>query len=913
MDQWPEIEEAFLRALELEPEAREAFLKEKLADRSQRDWVVSMLRAHESDFMLSPVSIHEVAPQIPGYQMGELIGQGGMGSVYQATREVGTTTQEVAVKVIHLGLTSAVTRKRFELEQQILAKCQHPYIATLFDAGLSPETHVPYFVMERIHGMTLREWLNQQTHMLDQRLGLFLKICEAVSYAHQHLIIHRDIKPENILVTPNDVPKILDFGVAKLIEEEPQQGSLTQIPLGPFSVGYAAPEQLKGEPLTTAVDVYALGLVLFEMLTGSRPFPSTTSPSARLVALEGGAPLASQSQITTGIRSSHLKRDLDRIINLALQPDPKHRYATVQALMTDLTCFQQGRALQYAVSRPMDNLLKLLKRNYRSAVVVMGLWLMVLVAGMVSGWQGLRLKNQSKIILENAARIERESKRASAAMDFLVDLFESDDPYQTKEPQLDNILDRGRDLWVARFREQPDLQLVMAGLLTRVETNRGKYDRASDLLKQAQWALSQIPTPSAQQTSQVALLEGQLCFKQGQYKEAEVAYHQVIAVKEPALIPRAKVELADLYLHQGKLEHAASLVEEAFQAMHAQPDDPQLQATAMSVKMGVLINQGHHQQVLDMGDRALAQTESAFGQGSVRWVRVANLLAVAHEKLGHNQVALGLLEQCLASALSTLGEDHPTCWILAGNLSVSLYKMERFAESIPYGETCFQKHLDELGADHPYTVIYKANLAAQLAYCGITERAIPMLEEVVAYNSTNYGATNIYTALDQKNLAFALQQAGKMDRSMEVLGEAIPVFEAESHLRYLFDALLLKAKAMLRTDQNATPVLETLHEERFSELITGINRAKTQLIQAEAALHDGDLNTCEQVLKQLEWDVLGTVERAQAQFLSAEVSAQRGDYEQARHLLTKAHTLLESKLPHHPLLDEIHNALGKIK
>jgi eukaryotic-like serine/threonine-protein kinase len=284
-ERWQQIREVFDRAVSLEAGDRLAYLDTACGPDSElRREVESLLcsdREAGTGFLNTPaVDLTQAEPpaasrvgrRIGAYNILEEIGHGGMGEVYRAGRADGQYEKEVAIKLVRGGYDTAAVLERFRHERQILASLDHPNIARLLDGGTTDEG-IPYLVMELIEGTPIDQYCNAQHLTVTERLQLFLQVCSAVQYAHQRLVIHRDIKPGNILVTQEGVPKLLDFGIAKILD--PLSSSETTV-AGPMTPEYASPEQIRNEPITTATDVYSLGVVLYKLVTGRSPYPATT-------------------------------------------------------------------------------------------------------------------------------------------------------------------------------------------------------------------------------------------------------------------------------------------------------------------------------------------------------------------------------------------------------------------------------------------------------------------------------------------------------------------------------------------------------------------------------------------------------------------------------------------------------------
>ena len=283
-ERWQEIRGVFDQAVAMGAEERGAFLDKVCGtDGELRQEVESLLASDDragTKFLNTPAvdlakpgrAPSRVGRRIGAYNILEEIGHGGMGEVYRAGRADGQYEKEVAIKLVRGGYDTAVVLERFRHERQILASLDHPNIARLLDGGTTDEG-IPYLVMELIEGTPIDQYCDAQKLNVTERLRLFLQVCSAVQYAHQRLVIHRDIKPGNILVTKEGVPKLLDFGIAKILGPE---NSATSTVEGPMTPEYASPEQIRGEPITTATDVYSLGVVLYQLMAGRSPYPVNT-------------------------------------------------------------------------------------------------------------------------------------------------------------------------------------------------------------------------------------------------------------------------------------------------------------------------------------------------------------------------------------------------------------------------------------------------------------------------------------------------------------------------------------------------------------------------------------------------------------------------------------------------------------
>ena len=427
-----------------------------------------------------------IGSAIGRYRIERLLGRGGMGAVYAASRGDEAYEQQVAVKVLHPGLESRGHAGRFLAERQILAVLDHPSIARLLDGGTTSDGR-PFLVMEYVEGDPLDRYCETRRLTFRQRIRLFQNVCEAVAFAHRNLVVHRDIKPSNILVTDEGLPKLLDFGIAKLLDPAsfPRAVELTRTGLRPMSPAYASPEQICGRAVATATDIYSLGVVLYRLLTGRLPFePSQQSasameqvsreeptlPSAAVtrasLPASGGEPSA--RELATELRrlKRQLEGDLDTILLMALREEPERRYGTVGELSDDLGRFLEAEPVRARRSTPAYRAKKFIRRH-RTAVGAA-----VIIACLLVG--------STLALMIQARRIAGERDRAERMAEFTAGIFEVSGPARTLDPFLTTaeILERGA-VWREReLADDPVLRSDQLLILGRVYGSIRNYDSA---------------------------------------------------------------------------------------------------------------------------------------------------------------------------------------------------------------------------------------------------------------------------------------------------------------------------------------------------------------------------------------------------------------------------------------------------
>ncbi len=509
---WRRIGEVFAAALGRSPGEREAFVREACAgDSAMEEEVRSLLAEHaladgflEAGRIALAIPNPELAPdppslagmQVGGWQVIRELGRGGMGIVWLVERNMEGFRQQGALKLLRHGLMTEEMIRRFRRERRILASLSHPGIARLLDGGTT-SGGAPYLVMEYVEGRTLYEHCMERSLSLAQRIRLLIEVCEAVESAHRRLVLHRDLKPSNVMVTSEGRVKLLDFGVAKMFEEdEPESQSLRTFGLL-ATPGYASPEQLEGSPCATASDVYSLGVVLFELTTGRSPFPAGLSRAQGHHTVERASAAAQSPVDRADVRRAALppppladprmlaralSGDLDTITAKALEPDPSRRYESVAALAEDLANHLAGRPVQARPASWRYRMEKFVSRN-RFAVAASTLGLAALVTGLGAAvWQASVARDEARV----AERSLREVRSMTRTL-----IFDVHDA-AARLPGSAQV----RELVVARAVEYLDRLAVEAGRDTALMRELGDaYER----LARAQSELMQPaggPTPS---------------------------------------------------------------------------------------------------------------------------------------------------------------------------------------------------------------------------------------------------------------------------------------------------------------------------------------------------------------------------------------------------------------------------------
>ncbi|HEX6049707.1 MAG TPA: serine/threonine-protein kinase [Gemmatimonadaceae bacterium] len=773
---WPAVAEIFADALELPPEQRSAFVAERCGDRPEMHAAVTrMLVAREEapPQFLAGVRrdlLDEVAGATPSleragpWRLIREIGHGGMGRVFLAERADAQFDQKVAVKLLKRGMDSDAILARFLRERQILAGLDHPNIARLLDGGIAEDGR-PYFVMEYVDGEAITAYADARRLSIDARLALFRTVCLAVEYAHRNLVVHRDLKPSNILVTTDGRPKLLDFGIAKLLaspDDKAEAATLTSAGVRLLTPDYAAPEQFHGDPITTATDVYGLGAVLYHLLAGlppvdararkgaergpdTDPVPVSTAPFRPVPGLEDApspdAVAALRSTDATRLRR-RLSGDLDVIVATALRVTPDRRYASVGALHDDirrhlerLPVRARPDTLGYRTSRFV--------RRHRAVVVAAGVVATLLVAF------GISTAMQARALERERDRARLEAAAAREVSEFLVGVFEVADP-MTSAPgnpvSASDLLDRGARRIESELAGQAAVQARLLGVIGRAYANLQRTDRAEPLLARAvelQRTIDGSPSPAV-----------------------GAALHQLARVRmQGNSFPEAAAALREALAIQRDIEPEGAAVWGLFidlaYVLHASGDNDG--GRAMEDSATALFGR------LTMRD---------FGESHAELRRVADLLRRSRPPMSN--YADSVFSRLVAVEQATAGENSaPVAAALTAWASAKARRRE-YATTDSMLDVAVRMYR----ATEPASVA-EANALNQQAMIvlqtGDAARAESLAREALRILIARLGPDHREVAIMRLSLTFALQRLGRIDEAIEMSRLANATFERNAN------------------------------------------------------------------------------------------------------------------------------------
>ena len=792
--------ELFGRAAELEPAARAALLARECGDDDELRRRVERLL--EDDASSAPLlegfdSLQAldradpmVGQQLGAYRLTARVARGGMGVVYRAERTDGVFDRDVAIKLIRVDELSPEVQGRFELERRALARLDHEGIARLYDGGTSPDGR-PYFVMEFVEGVAIDAYCDREQLDVAGRLRLFATVCRAVQFAHQNLIVHRDLKPSNILVDGGGAPKLVDFGIARVFEEGQRELERhTRTVARRLTPEYASPEQLAGRTVTTATDVYSLGVVLYGLLTGRLPFQLTeggpvewerqvlerapTRPSAqvqRVVELDGetrsAEDLAGARATTVPRLRRSLAGDLDRIVLMALRKEPERRYQSPAELADDIERHLDGRAV-LARGESLAYTLSRFARRHRVAVAAAVLVLASLVIGIVAAREGERRAQEQAL----HARIEADSFARIST--FLTDTFLRTNQTLSSEQRqraVDDIRDYAANVRI-EHADEVHLQANLLDVLGQLQGRLGRFEEGEQLLREA---LDLRVESFGRQSLEVALSLrslGQLEFRRGRFREAAghlreaLELHRTCPLGTHTDVASAANDLASALRNLGQTEEAERLHREALALRRDSDDGSPAVAESLNNLAGVLLERGELADAEAMLREALEIRTEVLGAGALATGQTLANLAQAR----WGQGAVEEARELLAAAVELFRELHEhgrdDLGTALSNLATIDMGQARWDEAEARLSEAVDLQVAMHGPDHPDVADTLRNLAALQRERGLGEEARLTLEEVLRIRR---GAL----AEDSPLLGRTLQELGTHLMSVDAHGEAL--------------------------------------------------------------------------------------------------------------------------------------------
>lgn len=783
------IDDIFREALSLEDDQREPYVRELCgSDNELYQEVWALVQASGSSDEAVSEQFERIRGQlwqslssqqddeedlssqrIDSWLLIERIARGGLSTVYLAHRDDGIFDQIAAFKVLRRGLDTDDVVSRFRAERQILSNLEHPAIAKIYDGGAMADGR-PYLVLEYIDGLRITDYCKQKQVSVRARIGLLIDILLALEHAHKRLVVHRDIKPSNILVSHDGNPVLLDFGISKLLDGNAHSGASTDTRTGvtPLTPGYSSPEQLRGETVTTASDIYQTGLLMYELLCGQRPVPEKPKDHT----LEPLPP----SRVLRGKPSySTVRGDLDVITLKAMQADPLSRYGSANEMIADLQNWLEGRPVKARSNSWGYRLSKLHKRKpWLIATLLVGA---LMIVGYVVT---LTLHNQ---------QLKLEQQRTAAALDFLVDVMQSPDPFVPGDPASGKDISMVRALEVGVQRLQgsqysdPKLRATLLVPISDVHASLGQFQQAIELREEALGYQKEIDgLESVQVLMSYRMLASQYLNlnqydKAGEFYAEQLRLAQILYPQGHPAIGEAEAAMGGYLSGQGKLDEGTALLSAAIGKMQLSADQ-----YARSLIGAVLALTGYRgtdslDDTLNLLAQAQTLADKHFGESSLQAAMIRTQKATSYSYAYDVQRA----EENFLAAISIyedkLGRSHNATMTAINNLAILYGRKGELEKSEALHREYLEYTINNFGMEHRGTANALQNLASGLALQQRYEEAIPLhYQAFEAYRSV-LKDDNFGVAIPLISIAYAHVKLTQFDQALPMAQQALDWFD----------------------------------------------------------------------------------------------------------------------------------------
>lgn len=769
-ERWTTVETICDQALHLDAPERTAFLDRACAgDKALRSEVQSLLDQLDNEVrsLQKPIVTFSRSGDFAGlfsgspthvgpYRLIRTIAAGGMGEVYLALRDDDAFSRYVAVKVIRRGFGSADIRNRFVNERQILASLNHPNIARLFDGGTTDDGLL-WYAMEYIDGTPITEYCEQRDYSVRKRLHLFLDVCSAVRYAHQNLIVHCDLKPGNILVTPAGEIKLLDFGIAKMLEQyADSKQTAVDFDGNALTPEYASPEQSRNVPVSTVSDVYSLGVVLYELLTGKLPENGISN---------------NESILRSFPDETSLPEDLKYIVAMALRIDPSERYSSVEQFADDINRYLRGEPVIARAPTVWYLGRKFITRHRWSAGITAAFAVLIIGFGVIAFIQ-------TTVIKAGAERVEQERDRAEQISEFLIDLFESAEPSEADNASITahELIRRGASRVESELADQPELQSEMFFVISRVYERLGRYLEAEETARKS--------------------YDMRIALYGDRHADVATALHS----------------LGWIYFQQGKLAIADSVLQEVLRIRREirAVDDPNF-ARALNDLAVVKQARDDYRAADSLLVGALRIRRNLFGDDHESVGVTLSNYAALKWKLGELSEAESLMREVLQLLEARLGKDDLRVAVAMTNLAALLTAGGDLDEAEKLYREALAIRYKLVGEEHPDVAYSLDHLGNILRYKGEFEEARTVLEKSLTIRLKLLGKDHVLLGNSNLTLALLYDQMGDTGRAEERYIDAVGIFRkrfSDDHTR-VAETLYSLGDFYLRTERAdaAEPVL----------------------------------------------------------------------------------------------------------
>ena len=825
-------------------------------------------------------------PSISKYEILREIGRGGMGCVYLARHISESFERRVAIKVLSVTNRDPQIIQRFELEQRLLASLEHNHIAQIYEGGITQEG-TPYFAMEYIEGTSIDRYCDEQRLTIEQRLKLVLQIIEALDFAHKNLIVHRDIKPSNILVNKDGNVKLVDFGIAKLVNQD-KDSQLTQTGNQILTPGFSAPEQLLDLPITTATDVYLLGLVLYKILTGHQAYQDMSGSLIELVKVMSEDPPTAPSKIISlldeqknnllssarGVSSGQLKKklsgDLDAIVLKCLGNKVKDRYASMSALRSDIESYFENKPISAQQLTFIYQSKKYLRRHWKG-VSLLSSAILVLIS------YAYTVTVQSQKIQSALELSQIEQDKAQQVSKFMLDIFTSADPNVSSLNKMTaaELLNQGREKVLKDLQRAPEVQSHMLTSLGEVYIELSEIDKSIELLEKSLLIQRELDAPTLTTLAKTLTTLGVAYVNGQKLDQAEALFKESIAIHEALIAEEARdvnVEYAEAHTAYAQLQRKLGNYETSIE----------LYQKSIGLLKQIGANQ-HHEMAVAL-----------------------NGLASVQQDIGQFESALVTMKAAIKIQERTLGSKHSYFTIYLNNLSILLTSMERYDEAFVYSKRALDIQKSILPEYHRY-------FAGPLRSLGKISHARGDLEDALVYFSQaldvyrkKTASNNYITAILNERLGLVMQDMNNYQKAKQFYDEVFKIHkEIATGERVIARSYHLPAKlALIQADLDSA---EQFYEKALDNLPEeSLHKSIAQLGFSQLLLEQVDLEKVNLEKVSLEKTGLKSITREDESDIKPLLK-------RAKNLVTSAMPMLEDSLPKsHALIAESKLTLGVI-
>ena len=792
-ERWQRVEELFRTLIDRPADEREAYLTSVCdGDQELRREVLSLLARDTNEDLIQDQIVSAALSLTTGaksdltgerigpYRLIRLIGRGGMGAVYEAVRDDEQFQQQVAIKLIKRGMDTDFVRDRFLRERQILASLDHPHIARLFDGGTTADGS-PYFVMEFVAGQPITDDCGSRKLSLNQNLKLFRQVCSAVQHAHQKLVIHRDLKPSNIMITEDGTPKLLDFGIAKLLSPDVSQAhTQTETALRLMTPDYASPEQARGLAVATTTDVYSLGVVLYELLTGQRPYEFKTYSPAEIerticeTETEEPSKVVSRMTGAPAKLARQLAGDLDNIVLMAMRKEPERRYQSVEQFSEDIRRYLAGLPVAARKDTFGYRAGKFVRRHKAGVAILTLLAILAIV-----------MTVQTARISRERDRANQEAVTAQAVTQSLVAMFEFADPSRAGRDAITarELLDRGAEKVVRDLKNQPAVQAKLMDTIGGLYQSIGLYDKAQPMLEESLNLRRQVlgqehadVAVSLNHLAGVANLNGDSAKSESLYREA-LAMRRKLLGKEHPDVAEIMDNLGSLLVDRGNFAEAEILLREALVQRRRLLGEEHKDVAESLTSLGRLLSDtGKFDEAASLYRQVLGMRRKLFGAEHPLVALSLNNLAAMLNEQGDYKGAETLYREALAMRRKRLGEEHPDVIVSLANLASSLQDLGEYAESEQLYRRVLALRRKLFGEEHPKVALTMNNLATLLRDKGDYQEAEVLFRQSLALRRKQLGEYHSEVGASLNNIGILLYLKGEYAEAEKAQHQAIETY-----------------------------------------------------------------------------------------------------------------------------------------